>query len=906
MFGVSQLRSWLRRPARRRPEKPPARSRLLVEELEPRCLLSTALQPQLGSKNPPGGPGNVDVELAPYSPARGDGWAALVGPRMKQEDTRDGLILHSDSGWDGTFLVDLPTRGVYNVTVTLGDAKAHEQVALWAEGRLVASGLKTEADHYTHLTFQVPVTNGQLALHITARGGHPVEPKAGKKGPSSFVISGLDITCATSPLTVTAGPAQTAAEGTPVTFTGSVSGGTGPYSYAWNFGDGGTASGTLTPSYTYVNAGNYSATLTVTDAQGHSSQSSTTSAVRDVGPSASAGGPYSATTGTAVMFSGSATDPSPADTTSGFAYAWNFGDGTTGTGQSPSHAYAVPGSYTVTVTATELAGDRRSATATAAVSVATSTGADPLNKPVPGQSDFTYLGAFEMPKSADGTPTGSDTAYSTGGLALRYVNGQLHFFSTGHVYDGGPVYETNYPGLGSGSNVPQASVVHYWGDVYSGQRWVGTASGGSSALGSEVDTYGLYYDQAAGRLYWNYGDSYNIYYPNNPSMGYSTLDDATGVATGVGAWSLANRYEKFDRGGVTPIPQWFADRYTGGMTLGVGFGGYFSIISSGSFGPALAAIAPPDPSASPDRSALANVPLLGYPYTSGARGQRDPNYSSSYDTATGAIDPAHTPGTTDPTAWNPYNGTGYWTWSDIIYGAGAWVDTPALGGVLYIAKVGQGNVYYQNSTTNAQRGAYEWLVYDPADLAAVASGTKQQWQIQPKYIWSDANLPMPADASGWQGNGNNQVGGVAFDPTTNRLYVLVTGAWTDNPYEAYPEVFVYQVGPLTPQVSAASPAAGATGVSTTAVISVTFDRAMNATTITTGTFFVKDPGGNLVSTTVTYNAASDTATLTPNAPLAAGTTYTVTLDGGSSGVAVKDTLGDPLAATSTWSFTTGL
>ena len=51
-----------------------------------------------------------------------------------------------------------------------------------------------------------------------------------------------------------------------------------------------------------------------------------------------------------------------------------------------------------------------------------------------------------------------------------------------------------------------------------------------------------------------------------------TLNDATGVATGVGAWSLTGRPEKYDRGGVVQIPQWFANRYTGGDTLGVGFG----------------------------------------------------------------------------------------------------------------------------------------------------------------------------------------------------------------------------------------------------------------------------------------------------------------------------------------------
>ena len=96
-------------------------------------------------------------------------------------------------------------------------------------------------------------------------------------------------------------------------------------------------------------------------------------------------------------------------------------------------------------------------------------------------------------------------------------------------------------------------------------------------MDGSTGTDGLYYDQSSGRLYWTYGYYYNATYPYNPSIGYSTLNDATGVATGVGAWSLTGRQEKFDRGGVPQIPQWFANRYTGGDTLAVGFGGYFAI-----------------------------------------------------------------------------------------------------------------------------------------------------------------------------------------------------------------------------------------------------------------------------------------------------------------------------------------
>ena len=385
------------------------------------------------------------------------------------------------------------------------------------------------------------------------------------------------------------------------------------------------------------------------------------------------------------------------------------------------------------------------------------------------------------------------TAFSTGGLTHRYVNGQLHFLTTSHLYSGGLVYETNYPGISTGDiySAPKAQVVWNWGDVYTGKKALQDATVGGdywvSQLSSGALTYGLYYDQNLGRLYWNYGDWYNMVYGGNPSLGYSLLNDSTGVGMGVGYWSLTNRPEKFDRGGTLRIPQWFADRFTGGKSLAVGFGGYFSGVAGASFGPALAAVSDPDPVVNPDRSSLDNVPLIGYPSNAPDRAHRDPDYNSFYESTDGSPDPAG--------AWNPLNGVGYWTWSDIIFGAAAWIDTPQLGGVLFIAKVGQGNVWYETSNLHADRGAFEWFVYDPKDLAAVASGAKQQWQIQPKYIWIDNVLQLNEATTGWEGEGGMQVGGVTFDSTTNRLYVLVNGAWKDGCCEWYPQVYAYQVQP---------------------------------------------------------------------------------------------------------------
>jgi hypothetical protein len=100
-----------------------------------------------------------------------------------------------------------------------------------------------------------------------------------------------------------------------------------------------------------------------------------------------------------------------------------------------------------------------------------------------------------------------------------------------------------------------------------------------------------------------------------------------------------------------------------------------------------------------------------------------------------------------------------------------------------------------------------------------------------------------------------------------------------------------------------TPAGGATGVSTGTSVTAAFSEAMNASTINTSTFVLRNPGGNIVTSTVSYNAGTNVATLTPSAVLAASTTHTATITGGASGV--KDLAGNALATNFVWSFTTG-
>ncbi|WP_406635170.1 Ig-like domain-containing protein [Pseudarthrobacter quantipunctorum] len=104
-----------------------------------------------------------------------------------------------------------------------------------------------------------------------------------------------------------------------------------------------------------------------------------------------------------------------------------------------------------------------------------------------------------------------------------------------------------------------------------------------------------------------------------------------------------------------------------------------------------------------------------------------------------------------------------------------------------------------------------------------------------------------------------------------------------------------------PTVTATSPAANATGVAVTANVTATFSEAMNTSTITSNTFTLTT-GTTTVSAAVTYSSTGNTATLNPGTDLAAGTTYTATIKGSSTGV--KDVAGNALATDKTWNFTT--
>jgi hypothetical protein len=105
-----------------------------------------------------------------------------------------------------------------------------------------------------------------------------------------------------------------------------------------------------------------------------------------------------------------------------------------------------------------------------------------------------------------------------------------------------------------------------------------------------------------------------------------------------------------------------------------------------------------------------------------------------------------------------------------------------------------------------------------------------------------------------------------------------------------------------PTVTSMTPADGATDVGLGTTVTAQFSEAMAGTTIDGTTFLLTDGGGVPVAATVTYDGPSRTATLTPNAALAADTDYTATVIGGAGGV--TDVAGNFLVNDVVWSVTT--
>jgi uncharacterized repeat protein (TIGR01451 family) len=192
--------------------------------------------------------------------------------------------------------------------------------------------------------------------------------------------------------------------GTATFFTATQVGGTG-VTFAWNFGDGGTGTGS-NPAHTYSAIGTYTATVTATNVV---NQLVTTTQVI-------VGVPISGLTAanSSPTFAGSSTAfTATIAAGSSVAYQWAFGDGGTGSGANTAHVYATPGSYTAIVTATNIFGSQ---VATTTVTVAAQAGLSLVKLDAPDPASIGKPLVYTLVIRNNG-PTSADNVVVTDTLA---------------------------------------------------------------------------------------------------------------------------------------------------------------------------------------------------------------------------------------------------------------------------------------------------------------------------------------------------------------------------------------------------------------------------------------------------------------------------------------------------------
>lgn len=159
------------------------------------------------------------------------------------------------------------------------------------------------------------------------------------------------------------------------------------------------------------------------------------------------------------------------------------------------------------------------------------------------------------------------------------------------------------------------------------------------------------------------------------------------------------------------------------------------------------------------------------------------------------------------------------------------------------------------------------------------------------------NAPLHALANGVSSNGIYRYGSTGFPTQTYNA----ANYWVDVVYGAT-DAPVDNTGP---SVASVSPISGASGIGVNTSISAIFSEPLDAATVGTTTFEVRNASNVLVPASVSYNASTRTGIVQPTAPLQNSTTYTMRIKGGSADPRVKDVAGNAMANDHVWSFSTG-
>jgi hypothetical protein len=365
-------------------------------------------------------------------------------------------------------------------------------------------------------------------------------------------------------------------------------------------------------------------------------------------------------------------------------------------------------------------------------------------------ADFEYAGSFKPPKMV-GEARG---AFSECGMALRRGPDGRARLLLNYTHPKQVLFEVEIPPFvkieaGRHSGLTTAPVSKVWGPIRLTQPGADTLSPNG----------GFVWIEKTRTLYWTWYHGYKT--GDAPPVLGATRFTEDGQVTSFGPWrvSVPGGLYKSYWGGVMALPAAFAERYTGGKTLALGFGGYYSICAAASRGPALGAIPEPDP----QQPAAPVTPMLCYPHDLPA--PRDGDYFNA-----------------NCGFWNDQPRDlkhGTWSYDDWCR-AGVFIETPSAHGYVAFVRLGTGRLGYDFGAITSAGSAEWWYCYDPLDLGTVAVGRRQPWPLVPVSM-TKVSYPL-----------GRTVTGACFDEQARLLYVCLSWAYPDG-VENYPIVHAYRV-----------------------------------------------------------------------------------------------------------------
>lgn len=290
-------------------------------------------------------------------------------------------------------------------------------------------------------------------------------------------------------------------------------------------------------------------------------------------------------------------------------------------------------------------------------------------------------------------------------------------------------------------------------------------------------------------------------------------------------------------GGTLKVPSWFSAANSCGSLM-AGFGGYVSLLNQRLLPPSLGPMFVffDDPHGGTEDSwTAANAGISSGSYKIGAdhRGGTSgidwfPDYNArTYDrgirktttvinwfesgvsgAGTTTVPPTY-PDDLEAEHWwygpsggaapNDPDGFSRWCWGDSYYGAVSWIDNDAgtrtRHGLVAIATLGDGNVWYETSQLHREGQKYEVHIFDPSHIAEAMAGARSKFNVRPTHAFDITSIleGVPSGNDGGSGLPYLKITACDYDATTQRLYVAMHG-FPNGVNQVKMRLYVFAVG----------------------------------------------------------------------------------------------------------------